>query len=162
MTRSNDLLRWTLVGLNVAVWAPWLGGALLSVFDVPLRSSAVPVALSVLGIAICVICARGRSRWELRAVVPLIALLIWVAFLYLDVSARPLHAQSGCALCSLVDWRLRTSSYLAERGSYLMAFGVLWYDFVAPASVLLSAVLLLSRNASRVVASIQGRAANAT
>ena len=162
MTRPRDLLKWTLVVLNLAVWLPWLGVAILSVLDVSLRSSATIVALSLLGIAIAVICARGRPRWELRAVVPVLALLVWVAFLYVDVSARPLHTQSGCVLCSVVDWRLRTSSYLIGRGSYLLAFDVLWYDFVAPASVLLSAVLLLSRNASRVVASIQGRAANAT
>jgi hypothetical protein len=157
-----DVLRWTIVTVNLVVWSPWLAVGILSGFASAAQNAFVALTLSAIGLALAIICARGRPRWELRAVVPVLALLAWVAVLYTEVSARSLHADSGCVICSLVDWRLRTTALLLGRGNYLMAFNVLWYDFVAPASILLSALLVFLRNASRLWASAHGdTAANA-
>ena len=159
-TQSTDALRLTVAALNLIVWAPWL-------VLVP-YAAANPIQLmyglgvAAPGVALAVICARGRARWELHALIPLVLLIVWVVVLLSDISTRPLHAESGCFLCSLVDWRIRTGTFLIGRGNYLLAFDVLWYDFALPATAILSPILIGVRLASRLWRSGAAREANAT
>ncbi len=160
MQKSIDGLRWTIAAINLAIWVPWLVYVVYMAWFVPIETALLPFALAICGLLLGLICIRAKPGWELRALIPLVLLIVWAVFVYFEVTGRSLHSESGCAPCSVVDFRLRVFGHLIDRHNYARAFDVLWSDLVLSLGILLTTVLLGARNLSRMVAA-RGKA-NAT
>ena len=161
MQRIVDrLLRLIVVAINLVAWVPWLVYALIAL-TFPAPWMPLTIVLPIFGVAVATICARAKSHWELRTLVPLAPLLGWAVYLMLNVLFRPVHQATDCALCSLIHIRVVAAKFSLEQGNYFMAFNLLWWDLLLPLAVFITALLLVFINVRRLSSGLSGAQANA-